>query len=81
MAETAEPPLSQEEVVPPVGEEVHLPEPTFLPALLALFITIALVGVVISWYVFGLGMLFTVVVIARWVREARAEMSHLPLEH
>ena len=43
---TAEPipPQSDEEIVPPT-EEVHLPDPSYLPAWTAFGLTIALVGV------------------------------------
>ena len=34
--------------IPPAGEEIHLPEPSYLPAVLALGITIAIVGIVMN---------------------------------
>ena len=66
---------------PPPGEPIHLPGPSYLPVLVALGSTIALVGVVLNWYVFGIGLAITVVTILRWVGQARAEMDDLPLEH
>jgi uncharacterized membrane protein YidH (DUF202 family) len=66
---------------PPPSEEVHLPEPSYLPALTALGITIAVVGVVLSWILCGLGVLIAVVAIVRWIRQTREEMAELPLEH
>ena len=67
--------------VPPVGEEIHLPEGSILPFVLAVAITITLVGVTtfIGFTIFGL--LLTVYVIVRWIRETRAEIQHLPPEH
>ena len=67
--------------LPPPVEEVHLPEPSYLPAVVALGITIALVGVVLSWVLSGLGAAIAVIAIARWVRQTREEMAELPLEH
>jgi hypothetical protein len=70
-----------EEPAPPPGEPVHLPGPSYLPVLTALGITLALVGVVISWVVTGLGVVITVIAVVRWIRETREDISELPLEH
>lgn len=70
-----------EEVVPQAGEQLHLPGPSYLPVVVAAGITIALVGVVFNWYVFGLATLVTVVAIVRWIRETREDIAELPLEH
>lgn len=67
--------------VQPPGEPIHLPGPSYLPALVALGLTIALVGVVLNWVVFGIGVAITVVCIVRWVGQVRTEMDELPLEH
>ncbi len=69
---------SIEEDPPPAGEEIHMPGPSALPLLLAVGITVALVGVTISpiFIVAGLGLAIPVLV--RWIREARAELRHLP---
>jgi hypothetical protein len=78
MADVPPPP---DDAVPPPGEAVHLPGPSYLPALTALGITIALVGVVITWIVTGIGVVITVVAVWRWIRETREDISELPLEH
>ena len=67
--------------LPPPSEEVHLPEPSYLPVLVALGITLAVVGVVLSWFITGLGVVIAVVSIVRWIRQTRGEMAELPLEH
>ena len=69
------------ERIPPPSEEVHLPDPSYLPALVALGTTIALVGVVLSWVLCALGALLAVVATVRWIRLTREEMAELPLEH
>ena len=66
---------------PPPVEQIHLPEPSYLPALTALGITIAVVGVVLSWILAGIGIVIAVVAIVRWIRQTREEMAELPLEH
>ena len=70
-----------EEQVPPAGEPVHLPGPSYLPVLTAFGITIALVGLVLTWVITAVGVIITVVVVARWIRETREDISELPLEH
>ena len=67
--------------LPPPSEEVHLPEPSYLPALVALGLTLALTGVVLSWILCGIGVVIAVVAIVRWIRQTREEMAELPLEH
>ena len=67
---------------PPVGEEVHMPEPSILPIVNAVGVTLALVGITLSlddhrrrprdlprhrW--------------SLWIRAASHEMSELPLDH
>jgi hypothetical protein len=64
--------------VPPAGEEIHLPEPSILPMLLAVGITIALVGVTISPILIVIGIGLIVPVLYKWIRSARAEFRHLP---
>ena len=67
--------------VPPAGEQVHLPGPTYLPAWTAFGITIALVGIIMNWVIVGIGVAITAVVVLRWIRETREDISQLPLEH
>ena len=67
--------------VPVAGEAIHLPDPSYLPVIVAFGTTLVLVGVVINWVIFGIGMAITVIAIARWIGQARAEISALPLEH
>lgn len=66
---------------PPAGEQVHLPGASYLPAWTAFGITIALVGILMGWVIFGIGMAITLVVVVKWIRETREDMSQLPLEH
>jgi type IV secretory pathway TrbD component len=66
---------------PPPGEPVHLPGPSYLPVVTALGLTLAVVGVVLSWAVTGLGLVITVVAIWRWIRDTRRDIADLPLEH
>jgi len=65
----------------PPSEAVHLPGPTYLPAVVALFTTIALVGVVLNWYLFGLAMAVVLYCVVRWIGDVRRDIADLPLEH
>ena len=38
------------------GEAIHLPGPSYLPVATALGLTIAVVGVVLSWVIVGIGL-------------------------
>jgi hypothetical protein len=66
---------------PPQGEAVHLPGPSYLPVVTALGLTLAVVGIVLSIVLVGLGLAITVIAVWRWVRDTRRDMSELPLEH
>jgi uncharacterized membrane protein (DUF485 family) len=67
--------------VPPVGEEIHLPGPSVQPFLLAIGITVAVVGITFNVAVMIAGIVLSVVVIAAWIRGARREFDELPAEH
>jgi hypothetical protein len=66
--------------VPPPSEQVHLPGESYLPVTVALGTTLSLVGVFLSWFVFGLGAAIVVVALVIWIRETREEIAELPLE-
>jgi hypothetical protein len=67
--------------VPPPGEAIHLPGPSYLPVLVALGATIAICGVVINWFMFGAGIAITLYSILKWVGDTRRDIADLPLEH
>jgi hypothetical protein len=67
--------------LPPPTEEIHLPDPSYLPVALAFGLTIAIVGVVFSWVVVVVGAIVVVISLARWIRQTRSEMAELPLGH
>jgi hypothetical protein len=66
---------------PPVGEEIHLPEPSILPLITAVGITIALVGVTTFWPLIAFGALVTLVCVIRWIGDTRRDIAELPLSH
>ena len=78
MADNADVP---EGALPQPTEEIHLPEPSYVPVVLAFGITIAIVGVVLSWVIVAIGLIIAAIALFRWIRQTRAEMSELPLGH
>ena len=79
MAEELEQPA--EGTLPQPTEEIHLPDPSYLPPVMALGITLMVVGIVIGLPVIIVGAIFFVVTLVRWIRQTRAEMAQLPLDH
>ena len=73
--------MATEDQVSPPGEPIHLPGPSYLPVLVAFGLMIALIGVVLNWVIFGIGLAITVVATLRWIGQVRREMDDLPLEH
>ena len=67
--------------LPQPTEEVHLPDPSYLPVLVALGTALVLVGVVTVWPIAVIGAILLIVALVRWTRAARSEMRELPLEH
>jgi hypothetical protein len=63
------------------GEAIHLPGPSYLPVATAFGVAIAVVGVVLSWVIVGIGLVIAVIAIGRWIGETRRETAELPLEH
>jgi heme/copper-type cytochrome/quinol oxidase subunit 1 len=66
---------------PPVGEEVHMPEPSMLPIVNAVGVTLSLVGITLSIAVTIIGLVLFFVTLIAWIRAASHEMSELPLDH
>ena len=66
---------------PPVGEEIHMPEPSLLPILNAAGLSLAIVGVTLSLVMVVLGGLLFLVTLVKWIRAATQEISELPAEH
>jgi hypothetical protein len=65
---------------PPIGEEIHLPGPTVVPALTAVGITMTLVGLTTFIEVTVIGGLLTLGCVISWIKTARHELDELPLD-
>jgi hypothetical protein len=63
------------------GEAIHLPGPSFQPAVLALGATLAITGIVIFPVVSAIGVVIVLITVWMWIRDTRREVRELPLEH
>ena len=67
--------------LPPTGEQLHMPRPSWLPVLLAVGLTLALIGVTLSIVITVVGLLITLPVLVLWIRSVRDDMGELPPGH
>ncbi len=67
--------------VPPAGEEIHLPGPSLLPFVMAIGITLAVIGTTINWIFTIIGAVVFLITLLMWVRDTRRDVSELPEEH
>lgn len=72
---------SQADAPPPVGEEIHLPGGSPLPLVVAVGITLLVVGTTIWWVWSALGGVITIISAGMWVRDVRRDVDELPEEH
>lgn len=66
--------------VPPTGEEVHLPGPSILPLLTAVGMTLILIGITTYIELTVVGIVLTIVVVLRWIKDTRREIDKMPLD-
>jgi hypothetical protein len=66
--------------VPPAGEEVHLPEPSILPVLTGVGITLTLVGITTFIELTIIGGILTIACVVRWIKDTRHDIDELPLD-
>jgi hypothetical protein len=66
---------------PPVGEELHLPDPSLVPLLNAVGAALALVGLTVSLIFTYAGLVLFIVTLVLWIRDSRRDISDLPAEH
>ncbi len=70
-----------EQQAPPVGEEIHLPGPSIIPLVMAVGITLAVIGTTIDWLWTIIGVIIFVLTLVRWIWDTRRDVSELPEEH
>ena len=72
---------TQTQTLPEATEQVHMPEPSYLPVVTAFGITLMLVGVILTWIITIIGAIFFLVAAVRWVQSTRSDIGELPLAH
>jgi Flp pilus assembly protein TadB len=66
---------------PPAGEEIHLPSHSVLPVVVAIAITLIVIGTTLSWGFSILGGVIFIVAVTRWIRDTRRDIAALPENH
>jgi hypothetical protein len=66
---------------PQVGEDIHMPEPSLLPILNAVGVSLAIVGLTLSPIITAAGLVLFLVTLVRWIRDVTHDISELPAEH
>jgi hypothetical protein len=66
---------------PPAGEEIHLPGPTIIPFVMAIGITLIVIGTTITWFLSIVGGIIFLVTLLMWIRDTRRDISELPEDH
>ena len=67
--------------VAPAGEEIHLPGASLQPLLLAVGITLALLGLTLGRFLLVSGLVLSVWVTIRWIVDCRRDINALPVDH
>jgi hypothetical protein len=62
------------------AEQIHLPAPSLLPMFAAIGLTMALLGLILSWGFTIAGGAIILLVAWRWIKTARDEYEQLPRE-
>jgi hypothetical protein len=67
--------------IPPVGEEIHIPDPSIVPLFTAVGIALIVVGLPIAWWISVVGAVVFLVAVVLWLRNTRHELDELPPSH
>jgi type IV secretory pathway TrbD component len=78
---SAEPPATDLDLVPPAGEEIHMPAPSLLPLINAAGLALAIVSLTMSWWLVAFGLVIFLASTIRWIADTRRDISELPLDH
>lgn len=70
-----------DEMLPPAGEEIHLPGGSILPLVVAIGITLTVIGTTIWWVWSLIGLVTFVVATVLWARDTRRDIDALPEDH
>ncbi len=71
----------QENSAEPAGEKIRLPGGSLQPVLIAVGLSLLLIGVLDLWYLSVIGLLIMAAAIYGWIRDAVREHGELPSGH
>jgi hypothetical protein len=66
---------------PPVGEEIHMPEPSIIPLINAAGLALAIVSLTLTWYRVAFGLIVFLWTAILWIGHTRRDIANLPLDH
>jgi hypothetical protein len=69
------------DLIPPAGEEIHMPGPTLIPFMCAIGITLIVIGTTIDWLFSAIGGVIFIITVVMWIRDTRRDIESLPEEH
>ncbi len=61
-------------------EQIHVPGPSLVPLVTAVGITLALLGLITTWWFVAAGIAIVVLAVGRWIRDVREDIASLPTE-
>jgi len=73
--------LDPQRTAPPMGEEVHMPEPSIIPLLNAAALALAIVCITLSPVLAVVFFVLFLITTIKWVADVRRDIDQLPLEH
>jgi hypothetical protein len=73
--------LTDPAAAPPLGEEVHMPEPSVIPVINAAALAVTIVSLTLSWYLVAAGGIVFLATAIKWIADVRRDINNLPLEH
>jgi len=59
-------------------EQIHLPGPSLVPMFTGIGITLALVGLILSWWIVAFGGVVAVISVVKWIRDVQQDIEQLP---
>ena len=73
--------MADETQTPPAGEQIHLPAPSLIPVANAFGISLVVLGLTVGWGVTIFGGAVFLITLVLWIRDAKHELSELPVDH
>jgi hypothetical protein len=73
--------IDENGIVPPSGEEIHMPAPSVIPLINAAALAVAIVSITLTWYLVIFAGIIFLLTTFRWIADTRRDIAALPLDH